>query len=116
MAVPFSLDDVPDDVTIGEVDRRVTRLENDVRERSRALDDRLANALSKMVGRDYYDERHKVLAARVGDLEAELEDERLSRANYERDRIRYHRQLIAVVVGSGLASLGAVIAALVHHL
>ncbi len=118
MVDPFSLDDVPEDVTIGEIDRRVTRLEMDVRERSKASDDRLSRMMAQVVPREYYDERHNQLRTRVGDLEAELEEQRVARDELARLRITFHRNLLVAMFASGITSAGALIAALVgniHH-
>lgn len=109
--VPFSLEGVTDDVTLGELDRRVTRLEADMRDRFRAGDDRYARTLSSLVSKEYYDDRHRALLSRVGDIEAEMEDQRLAREGF-------HRNLIVVSLGSVLASVGAIIAAVIaniHH-
>lgn len=115
---PFSLDDVPDDVTIGEIDRRVTRLEMDLRERAKAADDRAARMLRDLVPREYYDDRHRALQNRVGDLEAELEEQRIAREEIARLRSTFHRNLTVAAIASGITSLGAVIAAIIaniHH-
>lgn len=111
-------EDMPEDITIGELDRRMTRLEQDLRDRSKASDDRATRMAASLVPREYYDERHNMLRARVGDLEAELEEQRIARDELARLRITFHRNLLIAMCASGLTSLGAILAALfanIHH-
>lgn len=87
-----------DDVTIGEVSRRLDRLEASDQRSFRALDDRMASSL---VTRDYYDGRQQSMGERIKRLE-DLEAKRQARW--------FQVQLaIAVAILTALASLVTVL-------
>jgi hypothetical protein len=58
------------DVTLGEVGRRIDRLEESLQHSLKAIDDRMGSGL---VTRDYYEGHHAALVARVVDLEKDRE-------------------------------------------
>lgn len=91
------------DITLGEVYRRLESLEHRVEQSQAAADDRLARTLTELVRRDVWQVEHQDIEARVGALE-----------RLRRDALDWQRNLLIAVVASLLASLGAVVAALVH--
>lgn len=88
------------DVTVGELSRRLDRLEAADQRSFRALDDRMASSL---VTRDYYDGRQQAMGERIRRLE-DREDERSDRSF----------QIWVAVIASVLVSLGSLVTVLVH--
>lgn len=93
------------DVTVAELGRRFDRLDNDMRERFRAVDDRMSNSALQVVPRDVYEERHLALRARV---------DRLEQDNYR--TVQYRRNFTVAITAALLASFTAVAASLITAL
>jgi hypothetical protein len=89
-----------EDVTLGEIARRVDRLEVAEQGRFKALDDRMTATL---VSRDYYEGRSQVLSERI---------KRLEEAEVRRSA-RWSQTWIAIAAAL-VASLGSLIIVLVH--
>lgn len=90
----------PNDITLGELGRRIDRLESNIQTALKSIDDRMATS---MVSREYYTGQHRLLEARVSDLEADAA------------RIRSRRFAVTLsAVGALAASLGSLATVLVH--
>ena len=89
---------MPDEgVTLGELGRRLDRLEEGVRSDLKAIDDRMA---TKLVSKDFYDGRHQAMIDRVAIL--------------ERERAERSARWWALVITSTGAILAAVTDIVVH--
>lgn len=85
-----------------ELWRRLERLDNDTRERFRAVDDRITAAAYATVPREVYEERDLALRDRVGIME-----------DTAKRALVYRRNMLIAVVGALVAAIGAVVASLV---
>jgi len=89
-----------DDVTLGELARRLGRLEVQMQASFKAIDDRLSfNILTK----DYYMVRHDALIERVERLEAQ-----------HVSNMAWRRNLYLALVAAFLSSGGAIVASVIH--
>jgi hypothetical protein len=93
-------DVAPDDMTLGEVARRLDRLETGEQLRFKALDDRMT---VNLVTRDYYEGRHQVHSERITRLE-QSEIRRLARWT----------QVWVAISAALVASVGSLVIVLVH--
>ena len=102
-------------VTVGELDRRLSRFEEEVRNNFRNLDNRLTETLREilatMVRRDTYEDRHKVLQEKVEELEERLDGDEFTVKTRADGRTNFHRNLIIAIVTGIFVTLAAVIAA-----
>lgn len=89
------------DVSMGEVCRRLDRLESVMQASLKAIDDRMAGQL---VNRDYYETRHTALSQRVSDLES-VNQVQASRA----------WTIVTALAVTFLSSVAAVIIAVTAH-
>lgn len=94
------VDVTEEDVTLGELSRRLDRMEEGELARFKALDDRMTYTV---VTRDYYEGRHQVLSERIAQLQAEA----------ERRATRWAQAWIAIAAAL-VASLGSLIIVLVQ--
>jgi hypothetical protein len=94
------IDVTDEDVTLGEIARRLDRLESSEQGRFKALDDRMT---INLVTKDYYEGRSQVLAERI----KRLEESSTART------IRWSQAWIAIAAAL-VASLGSLIIVLVH--
>lgn len=91
----------PHGTTIATLWLIFNRHEQDMRERLKAIDDRITTAAFQAVPREVYEERHLALRERVRNLEDTAE-----RA------LIYRRNLTIAIAGALVASMGAVVASL----
>jgi hypothetical protein len=94
------IDVTDEDVTLGEVSRRLDRMESSEQGRFKALDDRMT---VNLVTKDYYEGRSQVLSERI----KRLEESSTART------IRWSQAWIAIAAAL-VASLGSLIIVLVH--
>lgn len=96
-----------DQVTLGEVYRLLLAFQERTRLSFQAADDRLVHALTSLVGKELYNERHSALMARVSTLEKE-----------KRSSTGYHRGVVVAMVSAAVAAVvsvgGSLIVDLVH--
>jgi hypothetical protein len=93
-----------DDVSLGELNRRLDRFEDSITSSLKSIDERMLTVTRDLIPREVYFTNHSALGARVTDLEKRMDDDS-----------SFRRSVIVAMTGEGMGIVAAIVLAVVLH-